>query len=164
MWTAAQALSVATFPRELGQERFVARWWRAPAGQRERVAGQVMALIEAVQRRGALDRLGIGGAETALWGEMAPRATELSEAPLAGGDALCAPPPVVGVKGGKPAPGPAAYGLGDRVAHAHFGQGEVVGIESVRNGKGSDWHVTVRFSGGKLVKLLAGIAPLTRLG
>ncbi len=163
-WTAAQALSVATFPRELGQERFIARWWRVSDGQRGRVAGRVMGLIAAVQRRGAGDRLGISGAETALWGQMAPRATELSDAPLVGIEALCVPPPAGKAQGGKPAPAVPDYRVGERVAHAHFGQGVVVTVESVVINRSAEWYLTVRFGEGKLVKLLAGIAPLTRLG
>ncbi len=161
-WTAAQALNVTTFPGEFGQGRFFAQWWRASEGQRDRVAGRVMALIDAVQRRGALERLGISGAETALWGQMVPRTAELSAAPLAGIEALCAPPPAARAQGGKPQqPDAPTYRLGDRVAHPYFGQGVVVAIESVSNGRGTEWHLTVRFSEGKLVKLLAGIAPLT---
>jgi DNA helicase-2/ATP-dependent DNA helicase PcrA len=159
-WTAAQALSVATFPREFGQERFIALWWRGPEGQRERVAGRVMALIAAAQRRGAGDRLGIGEAEIALWSPLASRAMNLSDAPLAGIEELCA----AGHLRAKLAPtAQPAYGLGDRVAHPHFGQGVIVAIDVANIGKKAECYLTVRFSERKLVKLLAGVAPLSRV-
>jgi hypothetical protein len=94
---------------------------------------------------------------------MTTRATNLSDAPFVGIEEICAPPPAVTIQAGKPAPAALDYRVGDRVAHTHFGQGVVVAVDSVRNGKGSDWHLTVRFSQGKLVKLLAGVAPLERL-
>jgi hypothetical protein len=119
-----------------------------------------MALIAAVQRRGAGDRLGIGGAEIALWSPLASRAMNLSDAPLAGIEELCAAGRVP-VK--LPPTALPAYGLGDRVAHPHFGQGVIVAIESAVVGKKAECYLTVRFSERKLVKLLAGVAPLSRV-
>ncbi len=169
-WTAAQALSVATFPREFGQERLFGLWWRAPEAQRGRAAGRAMALIEAVQRRGAGERLGISGAESELWAPLACRATELSAAPLVGIDDLCALYSIGGRPraGGRPAeqagPERPTYSLGEQVSHPHFGLGTVVAVEEARAGRRTEWYLTVSFRGRGRVKLLAGVAPLTRVG
>ncbi|NTV65884.1 MAG: ATP-binding domain-containing protein, partial [Oscillochloris sp.] len=165
-WLAGEALSVASFPREFGQERLIQIWWLVPARQREQVAGRVLALIDALQARGAAERLGVGASERQLWAPLVGSAP--AKGAFVGLDDLCALSPVGGQKRGidrahEPRePPPPSYAIGDRVKHPHFGLGQVVAIERGLAGRRVEWYLTVNFVVRGRVKLLAGIAPITK--
>jgi DNA helicase-2/ATP-dependent DNA helicase PcrA len=70
-WTASQALSLTTCPREFGQTRFFTHWWAEKDAMWRRSARRVLEFIAAVTRRGALERLGIQKADRQFWAELA---------------------------------------------------------------------------------------------
>lgn len=157
-WTAAEALSVAAFPRAFGQERWLSLWWQVAADRRARAAARALALIDTLERRGAAGRLGLGAADRSLWAGLAGPAAPADQA-FAGIDALCAPARGPGSAARGPESSP--YAVGERVRHGHFGPGVVVDVEPGAIGRRREWYLTVDF-GGRRVKLLAAIAPLER--
>ncbi|WP_129631748.1 ATP-dependent helicase [Candidatus Oscillochloris fontis] len=158
-WSAAETLNVATFPREYGQERLLRHWWQAAPEVRRRVAGRVVALIEHLDAQQAAERLGLTRADPELWAELAGPVVDLPRAPFTGLEHLLKPPPP-----SAPPSQPTPYRVGERVQHPHFGQGTVIAVEAGRSGRSVECYLTVRFNGRAPVKLLAGIAPIRRIG
>lgn len=161
-WTAAQALRLTICPREFGQARFFRLWWDAPHMARHQIARRVLEFIAAVTRRRALDRLGIEAADRAFWAELAGSPLPAPGAAFPGLEHLCTAPVPPGVAAAQPERTPAAYKVGDRVAHTAFGAGVVVAIEAHGVGRAAEWYVTVQFPQRGRVKLLSSIAPLRR--
>ena len=55
---------------------------------------------------------------------------------------------------------PSGFGVGARVRHEQFGVGQILAVEPVRDGQ----KLTVRFAGGRTMKVLTRYAHLTRVG
>lgn len=167
-WTAAEALSLLTFPREYGQARFFTTWWSAPPEVRRRVAGRLLAFAQAVAARNAASRLSLAEADVQLWHTLAPEPEPALAAPFPDLDALCSPTDRH-QSGGRPArQKPAAtaspgYRVGEQVEHPQFGKGVVVAVEAGTARRQAEWYVTVEFRSRGLVKLLASLAPLQRV-
>ncbi len=164
-WTAQEALTLLTFPRQYGQERFFTTWWPIPAEQRSRIAGRLLALVEALAAQPGAPP--VHEADVQLWRSLAA-GPALAAAPFPGLAALCAPQAVraagrPGAQAGA-AQSTTPYRVGERVQHPHFGRGRIVAIEEDRAGREADWQLTVRFPRRGLIKLLASSAPLRRIG
>jgi DNA helicase II / ATP-dependent DNA helicase PcrA len=163
-WTAAQALSLTTCPRESGQARFFTHWWTQTDATWRRSARRVLEFIAAVARRGVLERLGIQDADEAFWAELAGSPAPRHGAAFPGLEQLCAAPAPARAAAAGSERTRAAYMVGDRVDHTAFGAGVVVAIEAHGAGRSAEWYVTVQFPQRGRVKLLSSIAPLRRLG
>lgn len=163
-WTAAQAFNLATCPRLFHQARFFRLWWRVPPAQQQSVARRVLEFLAAAKQRRALDALGLQAADEAFWKDYAGSFAPRRSAAFPGIEALCAARaadrltmPTVGQR-------PAAYKVGDQVAHTAFGRGVVVAVEAHGSGRSTEWYVTVYFSERGKIKLASHIAPLQRVG
>jgi DNA helicase-2/ATP-dependent DNA helicase PcrA len=168
-WTAVEALSLLTFPREYGQERCFTHWWGAPPEVRCRVAGRLLALVHAVTEREAASRLGISATDVQLWSRFAPEPDPALARPFPDLDALCPPPRArrsrwAGVGPFRAQQAPPDYRVGELVRHPQFGQGLVVAVEAGTSRRQAEWYVTVEFRSRGLVKLLASLALLQRVG
>ena len=166
-WSAAEALSLVTFPRQYGQERFFTHWWAATAEAQRRVAGRLLAFIQAVTVRDAVRQLNLDEADIQLWHTRAPILDPALAGPFPGFDVLCPPP---GAKPtGRVSPvlarqGSPNYRVGELVQHPQFGQGVVIALEANTAGRVVEGMLIVDFPSRGRVKLLASIAPLQRIG
>jgi hypothetical protein len=166
-WSAGEALSLLTFPRQHGQERFFTNWWDASPERRAQVAGRLLAFVAVATARDSLGRLGVGEADVALWGRWAGPADPALDAPFPGIDVVCPPKRATAPRSTtaqRAIAGAPPYRVGERVRHPTFGQGVVVAVEAGSVGRAVEWFLSVEFPGRGLVKLLANIAPLTREG
>ncbi len=159
-WSAVEAVHLLTFPRLYGQERFFRSWWQ-PTVARERIAGRLLALAEALLIRDALTAQGITAADIEFWGTFVTTPDPTLAQPFADLNALCAPP---GRSAAVPLSRKATYRVGDRVEHTQFGPGIVVAVEAGSGSHAHDHYLSIDFPSRGRVKLVAGIAPLRRIG
>jgi DNA helicase-2/ATP-dependent DNA helicase PcrA len=160
-WTAQQALSLLIFPRQYAQERFFTHWWAVPAELQQRCVSRLLAFVQQLAARDALDTLDVAESDVAFWRSIGPAFLPPDAAPFAKLDALLATRATV-----QPArhTTSAPYRVGDAVTHPKFGQGVVRQINTVVERGKTDWHLNVDFHSAGRKKLLASLAPLRRVG
>lgn len=171
-WSAVEALSLLTFPREFGQERFFTTWWSAAPEVQRRIADRLLAFVRAVMARDGLSQLQISEADLKPWSRFASEPAPQFDALFAGLDAICPPrrdwPAASRDARRQPAiqarAGALPYQVGDRVRHPVFGPGVIIAIDAGNTGRAVEWYLSVEFSRRGRIKLLASIAPLTREG
>jgi DNA helicase-2/ATP-dependent DNA helicase PcrA len=156
-WTAHQALSLLTFPRQYAQERYFSHWWALPADQQQRFAARLLAFAQQLTVQGGLTACSVTESDIAFWRTLAPALPAPDDVPFAGFDALLAPRRNV-QHGSLTTP----FRVGDTVTHPQFGQGVIRRVDAVVERGKTDWHLIVDFRSTGRKKLLASLAPLRR--